>query len=88
MKGGEHSHEQSASPGTSPACLWRRTTVPPITVPGMQWMAASVMGRSGRAVLAAYHWWSRVDTALHPPGEESLTISGADSSKLGQTERQ
>jgi hypothetical protein len=31
---------------------------PPITVPGFQWLAASVMGWSGPALLAACHWWS------------------------------
>lgn len=31
---------------------------PPITVPGFQWLAASVMGWSDPALLAACHWWS------------------------------
>lgn len=31
---------------------------PPVTVPGYQWLAASLMGWSGPALLAACHWWS------------------------------
>lgn len=31
---------------------------PPIMVPGFQWLAASVMGGRGPALLAACHWWS------------------------------
>ena len=39
-------------------------------------------------LLVEQHGPEGVDTALHPPGEESLTTSGADSSKPGQIERQ
>jgi hypothetical protein len=39
---------------------------PPITVPGLHWLAATVMGWSGPALLAACRWWSPRPSSPQP----------------------
>lgn len=39
---------------------------PPITVPGLHWLAATVMGWSGPALLAACRWWSPRPSSPRP----------------------
>lgn len=39
---------------------------PPVTVPGVHWLAATVMGWSGPALLAACRWWSPRPSSPQP----------------------
>ena len=46
---------------------------PPVFVPGMQWLALLLMGRSGPPVLAKMRWW----TTRGPRAEEKRAVEGS-----------
>jgi hypothetical protein len=47
----------------------------PVTVPGLHWLAATVMGWSGPALLAVCRWWSPRPSSPTPQGQRESEVA-------------